>query len=62
MPLGSELPNNQISDVDQGPKIKQSPAQIYEMGVYHAPAELHGNAVQGGYEGGYEAPDAHRYA
>ncbi|KAM0265598.1 hypothetical protein ACHAQJ_000030 [Trichoderma viride] len=62
VPLGSELPNNQVPEVDQGPKIKQSPAQVYEMGVYHAPAELPGNIVQGGYEGGYNGSDAHRYS
>ncbi|KAL7899547.1 hypothetical protein HDV63DRAFT_315749 [Trichoderma sp. SZMC 28014] len=67
VPLRSELPNNQLSTENpQTPKIKQSPGQIYEMGVYHAPAELPGNVVEGGYQDNPnpsprgEAP--HRYA
>ncbi|KAL6897193.1 hypothetical protein GGI43DRAFT_385808 [Trichoderma evansii] len=63
MPLGSELPNNQISVVeDEPPKIKQSPGQVYEMGVYHAPAELPGNVIEGGYQDSPRGSDAHRYA
>lgn len=62
VPLGSELPNNQISVEEPTPKIKQSPGQIYEMGVYHAPAELPGNAVEGGYQDSPPGSDAHRYA
>ncbi|KAL7799240.1 hypothetical protein V8C37DRAFT_399059 [Trichoderma ceciliae] len=50
-PLGSELPNNQVSEVNEVPKIKQSPAQVYEMGTYHAPVELHGDNLEGGYQG-----------
>lgn len=66
VPLGSELPNNQISVEDpQTPQmIKQSPGQIYEMGVYHAPAELPGNVLEGGYQDNPSprGNDAHRYA
>ncbi|PTB44215.1 uncharacterized protein TrAFT101_002775 [Trichoderma asperellum] len=65
MPIGSELPNNQISVEDPTPKtpnIKQSPGQVYEMGEYHAPAELPGNPIEGGYQDSPRGSDAHRYA
>ncbi|PON28782.1 hypothetical protein TGAM01_v202629 [Trichoderma gamsii] len=62
VPLGSELPNNQISVEDpQTPKIKQSPGQIYEMGVYHAPAELPGSVIEGGYQDSPPGSESHRY-
>ncbi|KAH6605811.1 hypothetical protein Trco_004964 [Trichoderma cornu-damae] len=40
LPSESEFPNNQGPEAYQAPKMKQSPGQVYEMGVYHAPAEL----------------------
>ncbi|KAL7951688.1 hypothetical protein V8C42DRAFT_304868 [Trichoderma barbatum] len=51
LPLGSELPNSEISEVEEGPKIKKSPAQVYEMGDYYAPAELPGDDHGGDYLG-----------
>ncbi|KAM0460845.1 hypothetical protein ACHAPV_001122 [Trichoderma viride] len=63
VPLGSELPNNQISvEHPQTPKIKKSPGQIYEMGVYYAPAELPGNVIEGGYQDSPQESASHRYA
>lgn len=54
MPLGSELPDTEISEAAEGPKVVKSPAQVYEMGDYHAPAELPGDG-HGGDQGGHGA-------
>lgn len=63
MSLGSELPTNQTSVVeDEPPKVKQSPGQIYEMGGYHAPAELPGNVTEAGYQDSPRGGNAHRHA
>lgn len=54
LPLGSELPDTEISEAAEGPKVVKSPAQVYEMGDYHAPAELPGDG-HGGDQGGHGA-------
>ncbi|RFU78229.1 hypothetical protein TARUN_3986 [Trichoderma arundinaceum] len=48
--LGSELPNNQVSEADESSTLKPSPAPLYEMGIYRAPAELVGDNPEGGYK------------
>ncbi|KAL6875148.1 hypothetical protein J3F83DRAFT_713051 [Trichoderma novae-zelandiae] len=52
MPLGSGFANGEVSEVAESPKVVKSPAQVYEMGDYYAPAELPGDG-HGGDHGGH---------
>ncbi|TFB06535.1 hypothetical protein CCMA1212_000555 [Trichoderma ghanense] len=54
LPLGGELHDNEVSEAADSPKVVKSPAQVYEMGDYYAPAELPGDG-HGGDHGGHAA-------
>lgn len=54
LPLGGEFHHTEVSEAADSPKVVKSPAQVYEMGDYHAPAELPGDG-HGGDHGGHAA-------
>ncbi|PTB69063.1 hypothetical protein BBK36DRAFT_1192995 [Trichoderma citrinoviride] len=55
LPLGSELPNSEVSEAaHDSPKVVKPQSQVYEMGDYYAPAELPGDG-HGGDHGGQNA-------
>lgn len=60
MPIGSELPNNEVAEAGEGPKYKPTPPQVYEMGEYQHPVELPGEHNNMG--GGYDGHGAQRYS